>query len=126
MLKVISRQGVILGGKRGAMLVRQLLGVEPDAEAMMRGSLEQPLHLVPRERDRIAIGVNACRNALLGRGGNELVHDLADVMSAPVTLVGRDGVKSEQRRHDPDRFSLAELGRDLEQPELALGIEPVS
>ena len=92
------------------MLVRQLLGVEADAKAVVRGGLEQPLDLVRREGDRVAKGVDAGREALLGRRGDQLVDDLADIMRAPVALVGGKRVEREQGRDDPHRFAFAELG----------------
>ena len=46
MLEMVGGQRAILRGERGAVLVGQLLGVEPDAKAVVRRGLEQPLDLV--------------------------------------------------------------------------------
>ena len=106
MLEMIGRQRAILRGERGAVLVRQLLGVKPDAQAVVRRGLEQPLDLVGREGDGFAECVDAGREALLGRGRDQLVDDLADIMGAAVALVRRERVKREQGRNDADRLAL--------------------
>ena len=109
MLEMIGGKRAIFGRERGAVLVRQLLGMKPHAQAVVRRRLEQPLDLVGREGDRVAEGIDAGRDALLGRGRDQLVDDFADVMRAAVALVGGERVKREQRRDDPHRFALAEL-----------------
>ena len=52
MLEMVGRQRVVFGGERRALLVRQLLGMEPNPKAVVRRRLEQPLDLVGREGDR--------------------------------------------------------------------------
>ena len=47
-------------------------------------------------------------------------------MVAPVAPVGGKGVQGKQRRHDAHRPVLAEFPRDLEQANLAFGIEPIA
>ena len=42
---MVGRKRPILRGERGPVLVRQLLGVEADAQAVVRGGLEQALDL---------------------------------------------------------------------------------
>ena len=54
------------------LLVRQLLGVEPDAEAVVRGGLEQALDLVRGEGDGVAEGVDAGRELGLAASGISL------------------------------------------------------
>src|SRR5438034_10887205 len=97
----------MLGGKRSAMLVRQLLGVKADAEAMHGRSLEQALDLVRSEGDGVAKGIDTGRELLLRDFGDQLVDDLADIMRAAIALVGGKCVEREQGRNDPDRFGLA-------------------
>jgi len=108
---MVGRQRTILRGERGAMLVRQLLGVKADAQAMVSGGLEQTLDLVRREGDGVAIGVDTGRNALLRRRGNEFVDDLAHIMRAAVFLVGGKGVEREQGRHDANGLASTQLRR---------------
>jgi len=67
---MVGRKRPILSRERGAVLVRQLLGVEADAKAVVRRRLEQAFDLFGRERDRLAEGVDAGRQALL-RGGRD-------------------------------------------------------
>ena len=81
---MVGRERAISRGKRGAVLVRQLLGVEPDAQAVMRRRLEHPLDLFRREGDRLAKSVDAGREPLLRGGRDQLVDDLADIMGAAV------------------------------------------
>ena len=96
MFEMIGRQGAILRGERGAMLVRELLGVEADAQAVVRGGLEDALDLFGSEGDGFAKGVDAGRDALLGRRRNQLVDDLADIMGAAILLVGGQRMEGEQ------------------------------
>ena len=126
MFEMVGGQRAILCGQRGAVLVGQLLGVEPDAQAMMGGGLEQALNLVGRERDGLAKGVDAGREALFRRSGDEPVDDLADIMGAAVALIGGQCVQREEGGNDPHRLVLAELARDPEQPQLAFRLEAVS
>ena len=79
-----------------------------------------------RERDRLAKGVDARREPLLRGRRDQLVDDLADIMRAPVALVGGKRMEREKRRHHAHRFALAELVRELEQPQFALRVEAVS
>ena len=58
MFEMIGRQRAILRGERGALAVRQLLGVEADAKAVLRGGLEQALDLLRGEGDGVAISVD--------------------------------------------------------------------
>ena len=71
------------------MLVRQLLGMEPHAKAMMRGGLEHALDFVGREGDRLTEGIDAGGEALLRCSRDQLFDDLADVMGPAIALVGR-------------------------------------
>ena len=93
---------------------------------MLRGGFEHSLDLVGRERDGFAKGVDAGRELLPCDLGNELVDDLADIMRAAVALVGGKRVEREKRRHHANRLALAELVRQLEQPQFALRVESVS
>ena len=123
---MVRRQCAILRGERRALLVRQLLGVEADPEAMMGGGLEQPLDLLRGEGDGVAKGIDAGRDPLFGRGGNELIDDLADIMGAAVGLIRRDGVEREQGRDDAHGFGFAKLVGNLQEPKFTLGVETVA
>ena len=102
-------------------------------DALMRGGVTTveiksgyALDFVPGEGDGFAKCVDASRNPLLGRGGDQLVDDLADIMRAAVLGLGRQRVKREQGRDEADRFALAQLASDLEQPKFAPGVEAIS
>ena len=88
MLEMVRGQCAMLGRQRSAMLVRQLLGVKAHPEAMFRGRLEQAIDLLGGEGDRLAECVDAGGKPSLGNLRDELVDDLADIMRAPVALVG--------------------------------------
>src|SRR5690242_17988195 len=118
MLEVVRGKRPILRGQCCAVLIRQLLGVEPHAQTMVRGGLEEALDLLRREGDGFTKGINAGGDALLRGGGNELVHDFADVVGAAVALVARDRVEGKQGRDDPYGFAIAEFARDLQKSEL--------
>src|SRR4051812_31793762 len=96
MLEMVGRKRAILGGERGSMLVRQLLGVEADPKPVVGGRLEQPLDFPRREGDRVAECVDAGRQAGLRRLRNKLVDDLADIMSSAILLLGRERVERQQ------------------------------
>src|SRR5206468_1065365 len=64
-LEMIGGERAILGGERGTMLVRQLLGMEPHTKAMVRRRLEQALNLFRRESDGVAKGIDAGGEPLL-------------------------------------------------------------
>src|SRR5437763_14044902 len=93
---------------------------------MVRRGLERALALLRREGDSLAKGVSAGRQPLLRRGGDQLVDDLADIMSTAILAVGGQRVEGEQGRNDAHGCALAELVRDIEQPELARRIETVA
>ena len=47
-------------------------------------------------------------------------------MRTPVALVRGQGVQREERRYDPDGFTLSKLRCDADEAQLALRIEPVA
>ncbi len=88
--------------------------------------MKDSLDLFGREGDGFAECVDADREALLGGGGDQLVHDLADIMGAAIALLGRERVKRKQGRNDADGLIFAEFCGDPEQPQLARRIEAVA
>ena len=108
------------------MLVRQLLGVQANPQAMMRRGLEQALRLLGREGDRVAKGIDARRETRLSGFRDQPVDDLADVMRTSVALLRRDCVQCEERRDDAHRFAFPEAIGDAEQAHFALGVEAVA
>src|SRR5690348_7497093 len=122
MFEMIRGQRPILRRERRSMLVRELLCVQANPEAVMGGGLEQALDLVRRERDRLAKSVDAGCNALFRSRGNQLVDDLADIMGAAIALIGRKRVEREKGRNHAYRFLLTEIVRDLQQPQFAFWI----
>ena len=125
MFEMVGRQRAILRGERGAVLVRQLLGVEPDAQAVVRGGLEQALDLLRGEGDGVAKGVDAGGKAGLGGSRDQLVDDLRHIMRAAVALVGRQRMQREQgaERCAPPRLRRAGLA-SLSSRISALGSRP--
>ena len=115
---MVGRKRPILRGERGPVLVRQLLGVEADAKAVVRCGLEQALDLLRREGDGIAKGVDAGGKAGPGRHRDQLFDNLRHIMRATVALVRRQRVQREQGGNDAHRLSFAQLAGELEQPHL--------
>src|SRR4051794_33958832 len=104
---MIGRKRAILRGERRPLLVGQLLGMEPDAQAMVGGGLEQPLDLFRSESYRIAKSVDAGGQTRLRGLRDELVDDLTDIMRAAVFLLGGKRVEREQSGDNAHRFVLA-------------------
>ncbi len=126
MLEMVGAERMIFCGQRGALLIGQLLGVETHREAVRGRGLEQPLDLLGGERHAFAKGVDAGREAGLGRGGDELVDHLADVVRAAVLFGGGNGVEREERGHDAHGGVFTEAPGDLQQTQFAIGRQAVA
>ena len=82
---VVDRERAIAGGEFCAAEVGELLGMKLDGQAMRLGGAENLLGLGDREGDALAEGVDRIGKPGLGRGGQGLLADEADVVGAPVS-----------------------------------------
>ena len=88
--------------------------------------LEDDAGLVRGESDVLAEDVDGGRVALLQRGRDDPVHHEADVVGAAARVLGRDGVRGQQRGRDVGRDVAHEPGRHLEHPQLRVEVEAVA
>ena len=103
--------------------------MQPSRQAQLPGALEQPARLVGVEDSLLTEHVARGRNALFGDGRQLLVHDALQIgcgsAVAPAEL-GRDGVRTQERRHDLHGAFIAQLVGQPQQAQLVLRVESVA
>ncbi len=103
---------------------RELLGVEPHAEARRGRRTTDPLGGGEVEEAGIGEDVDELRQALRGHGRDHLVRDERGV--AGRRGARGDGVRAEEGRHDPHRQPIGHAANDAEVAQLLVERQPVA
>ena len=124
---MVRAQGLVGGGERGALLVRQLLRVEADRKAVGARGGEHAFDLLAGEGDGFAEGIDAGGEPSPRDRGNHVFADhLQEGFATRALLrIGRESMRGEQGGDDPDGLVVESLCR-LEQFAFVGGIETVT
>ena len=101
MLQVVGRQRVQRRRQRGTAAIGQLVGVElgPQAGALPRA--EDLARLLDREGRSLHKHVTATRQLLRHNGGDHFVDQEPDILGAPLAILRRDDVGTQEGGGDP-------------------------
>ena len=99
---------------------RQLIGVEPDAEAQLLGGARDAARGLEPEGVLLGEHVAVAGQPGLGDAGS-ILHDHVDVALGGAPVLLRHVVRAEEGRRDLHRVQPRGLGQDLEALQLVLG-----
>ena len=117
-------------GQLGAARRGQLVGVEAEGQAVVRGGAQDAAALVGGEDAVLAEDVAEAGDPLAGHGRQLLVDDAGDIRVGPrvgaVAVLRRDGVRAEECRHQLDGPLAAEPADQVQQPQFRGDVQAVS
>jgi hypothetical protein len=125
-LQVIGGGGVHLGGEGRAPCVRQLIGVQLGAKAVLPSGIEQCAGLVRGKGTLFHEGVAELGEIFVGHTWDHFVADELLVPGAVVLILRRDGVGAEKREHDLQGLIGLQQPVHAELLEFVLHRKPVS
>ena len=103
MFEVIGGQRAILGRQRGTARVAQLVSVQSHCQIGVACRVEDSADLCRRESNSFAVRVHSIGQALFGCGGDHVFTDHGNVSVRIRSMLRRERVGREERRHDPHR-----------------------
>jgi hypothetical protein len=125
-LEVIRRERVMACGKRGAARIGELVGVQPDRQAVALCRSEDARRLLWAEGDGLAEGIDRIGEPAPCDFGQHLLADEVEVGPAVGGELGRERVRAEEAGYDVDARVLPQGARHLQHPDLGRKVEPVA
>ena len=124
--KMIGRKRAEARGKRGAVQVRELIGMKTNGQAERLRFRKDTRGLLRRERDAFAEGIDGIGEARRGDLRQHRVADRVDIGAAVALHLGRHRMRAE--KGCLDRYSAlgSELSRGLQLPPLGVEFEAIA
>lgn len=123
---MVGGQGAEARGKGGATEIGELVGVELDRQAELSGRVEHPRHLIGREGDALAEGIDGIREPLVRNRGQDIFHDQRDEGVLVALGLRRQGMGGKTGGAHRRRPFFAEPARGAQRFHLVVEIEPVA